>query len=753
MPRASSGRPPSEPSTVDDGEVRLPPQPPWAVPRTALVNRLRATPASLVTLIAPAGYGKTTLAGQWAERDRRPFAWLSLDERDDDPALLVGHVAAALERIRPEGAIGFTSPRPRRESTWMAELHRLAGWLSSIPDFVLVVDDAHLVRSRNSATVISTLAEHVPPRSTLTVAARLSPRLPIGRLRAAGKLFELRASDLTLTRRESEALLRGLAADLPEEDAAELLVRCEGWAAGIHLSALASRERTGPVPGRGVAGGDDRFLAEYFRSEFLSQLAPDLRTFLRRTSVLEQLTAPVCDAVLEGNGSGPVLASFERLHVLITPLDRHGETYRCHPLLRDLLARELAEYEPELRPVLHRRAADWFESHGDPESALRHAEAGGDVDRQARVVAAIALPAYSRGRLADVERWLGAFEDQTRLERYPRVAVIGCWIHALRGRPAAAERWLAAAERGTLVETTLDGEASAGPSVALLQAALCRDGVDRMTTDIERALTGLPPSSHWRPAALLLLGAALVLRGHDAVADAIFAEAEESAERLGATDIQISAISQRSLLASAHDEHAAAELHSLRGRALAEEAQLDGYATNALELVASARTSLRTNGWDQARSNLTIAKGLTPLLTDALPWLAVQTRLELSRAHLALRDADAARALLSEALDILRRRPGLGVLSEQVSELRTEVDALCAAAERNGSGLTRAELRLLPLLATHLSFREIGTRLHVSRNTVKTQAISVYRKLGVSSRSDAIDQAVRLGLVALPSQT
>lgn len=752
MPRSSSGGLRSEPQTVDDVKLRVPSQPPWAVPRTALVNRLRAAPASLVTLIAPAGYGKTTLLGQWAERDRRPFAWLSIDERDEDPALLVGHVTAALERIRPEGATAFESPRPRRESTWKAELHRLAAWLSSIPDFVLVLDDAHLLRSRNSATVVTTLAEHVPPRSTLTVAARVTPGLPIGRLRAAGTLFELRTSDLALTRRESETLLRELEVDLPEEDTADLLARCEGWAAGIHLSALASRERGGAVPARAVAGGDDRFLAEYFRSEFLSQLAPDLRTFLRRTSVLERLTAPVCDAVLERSGSGPMLAAFEGMHVLITPVDRHGETYRCHPLLRDLLGRELAENEPELRAVLHRRAADWFESRGDPESALRHAEGAGDVDRQARVVAAIALPAYSRGRLGDVERWLGAFDDQTRLERYPAVAVIGCWIHALRGRPAAAERWLAAAERGTLVESTVDGEASAGASIALLQAALCRDGVERMYSDIERALTGLPPSSHWRPAALLLLGAALVLRRNDALADAIFAEAEESAERLGATDIQISAISQRSLLASAHDEHAAAELHSLRGRVLADEAQLDGYATNALELVASARTSLRTNGWDQARSSLTIAKGLTPLLTDALPWLAVQTRVELSRAHLALRDAEAARALLSEALDILRRRPGLGVLSEQVSELRTEVDALCAAAERNGSGLTRAELRLLPLLATHLSFREIGTRLHVSRNTVKTQAISVYRKLGVSSRSDAIDQAVRLGLVVLPSQ-
>jgi LuxR family maltose regulon positive regulatory protein len=505
------------------------------------------------------------------------------------------------------------------------------------------------------------------------------------------------------------------------------------------------------LPHAAVPGGDDRFLAEYFRSEFLSQLTPDLATFLRRTAVLEHLTAPLCDAVLERTGSGRVLASLDRMHLLLAPLDRRGEGYRCHPLFRDLLRRELAENEPELGTLLHRRAADWFEAHDDPESALRHAEGSGDADRMARIVAAIALPAYYRGRIADVEGWLDTFDDE-RLERYPAVAVIGGWIHALRGRQAAAERWLAAAERGNALEPVLDEDTSVAPAISLLRAALCRDGVERMCADIESALVGLPPSSQWRPTALLLLGCTLVLRGQDVLADAILAAAEESAERLGATDTRIIAISERSLLASARDEHAAAEMHALRARALAEASRLDGYTTSALELAASARASLRSSHWDQARSNLASANTLTPLLTEALPWLAVQTRLELARAYVTLRDAEAARGLLSEVLEILQRRPSLGVLPAQAFELQTEVDAMWAAGERNGAGLTRAELRLLPLLATHLSFREIGARLYVSRNTVKTQAISVYRKLGVSSRSDAIDQAARLGLVAVRSQ-
>ena len=737
MPPPSSGRSRPEPSNVVEAKVRVPLSPPGSVSRTALVNRLRATPASVVTLVAPAGYGKTTLLAQWAERDRRPFAWLSLDERDDDPAALVAQLAAALDRL---GA----------QASGVEDLSALTSRLASAGALVLVLDDAHLLRSRGSREAITALAEHVPPGSTLAVAARTPPGLPIARLRAGGELLEVPVDELALSRRESEALLRELDAGLPHEDAAELLARCEGWPAGIRLSVLAWKELEGAAPRPAVPGGDDRFLAEYFRSEFLRPLKPELLTFLRRTSILGRLTAPVCDAVLGSKGSGQVLARLER-HLLVAPLDRHGKTYRYHPLFGDLLRRELAESEPELIAELHRRAADWFEEHGDPEAALRHAEGSGDTDRLARIVAAIALPAYYRGRIADVEGWLGTFDDETRLERYPTVGVIGGWIHALRGRPGEAERWLAAAERGSSAGTEPDGEASAGPSITLLRAALCRDGVDQMCSDVEQALADLPPSSQWRPLALLLLGSALVLRGRDALADAILAGAEDSAERLGATETRIVAISQRSLLASAHAEHNAAETHSLRARSLAETSQLDGYTTSALELAASARTSLRHNRWDQARSDLTAARSLTPLLTDALPWLAVQTRLELARAYVTLRDADGAGTLLSEVQDILRSRRGLGVLAAQADALQAEVAAMAAAGERKGPGLTRAELRLLPLLATHLSFREIGARLYVSRNTVKTQAISVYRKLGVSSRSDAIDRAAQLGLVEVAS--
>ncbi len=194
------------PSNVVEAKVRVPPPPPWAVSRTPLVNRLRTAAASLVTLTAPAGYGKTTLAAQWAERERRQVAWLSVDEADNDAAHLLAQLVAALDPLDGQE----DRPTARRRKEWTAELARLASRVGSSENVVLVVDNAHLLRSRNATKVLSTLAEHVPAGSTLALVGRLTPALPIARLRVDGKLLELQADELALSRREGETLLREL---------------------------------------------------------------------------------------------------------------------------------------------------------------------------------------------------------------------------------------------------------------------------------------------------------------------------------------------------------------------------------------------------------------------------------------------------------------------------------------------------------------------------------------------------------------
>jgi LuxR family maltose regulon positive regulatory protein len=251
-----------------------------------------------------------------------------------------------------------------------------------------------------------------------------------------------------------------------------------------------------------------------------------------------------------------------------------------------------------------------------------------------------------------------------------------------------------------------------------------------------------------RPSALIVQAAAYLFLGEIERSDEIFRLAAEEATRLGATDAGVMAISERSLIASGRGDCVVADALARDASELVETSHLEGYATSAMALATSARAQLRRGRWDAARTCLAKAQLLRPRLGEsAFPWFGVQTRLELARAYLALRDIGGARSLLDEVRDILRNRPLLGALSEQADILEEEVGKLPDSAATAGTGLTGAELRLLPLLATHLSFREIGERLYVSRNTVKTQAISVYRKLGVSSRSEAIQRADELGLI------
>jgi LuxR family transcriptional regulator, maltose regulon positive regulatory protein len=735
---------------VIESKLLVPSPRPESVSRTALVNRLRATGGDpVVVLVAPAGYGKTTLLSQWAVRDVRPFAWVSIDERDNDSFVLLRHIAAAVDRVEPIDALAADALRRPDGSIWDAAMPRLTAYLAACESpFVLVLDDVDLLESKEAVSAVATLIQNIPPASLIVLAGRVLPKLAVAALRADGPLLEIGARELALSRREAELLLRSSGVELDENETDELIDRTEGWAAGLHLAALAAREEDSRLGERlrvASVNGADRYLADYVRSEYLSGLSPDLLRFLRRSSVLEKMCRPLCDAVLESKG----LEAIEKANLFLVPLDRQREWYRYHHLFRDLLLRELEDEEPDLVPVLHRRAAEWYEAHGDPESALGHAHACGDYDGAARILSSIALRVHHSGRVAAVEDWLDRFDDDERLERYPAVAIHGCRIHALRGRPQEAKRWLDAAERGAAARRK--GVASVRPWIAVMRSAMCSDGPERMQRDAKSALAKLSQDETWRPSALLVEGAAAILLGDDDRADSILAEAAVEAERLGANETHAVAVGERSLLAAARDDQHGAEELAFEAHHLVEDNELDDYATSALALAASARALLRHGLWEKARRQLTLAEKLVPSLTYALPWLAVQVRVELGHAYVTLRDREGALRLLAEAGEITALKPELGVLSDDIDALADEIGAM-PRTENGNSGLTAAELRLLPLLSTHLSFREIGERLYVSRNTIKTQAISVYRKLGVSSRSEAIARAGELGLVEASDQ-
>jgi LuxR family maltose regulon positive regulatory protein len=732
--------PPALPFEVVDSKIRVPVPPAGTVSRTALVNRLRAAGAfPLVLVVAPAGYGKTTLLSQWAHRDARPFAWVSLDDGDDDPVTLLQHVAAALDRVEPLPASALEPLTPERRPAPARALQRLGAAIGARrAPFVLVLDGADLL-SGDSVAALGTLVGHIPAGSMIVLAGRVVPELPVAALRAGGPLLELGPYELALSRREAELLLRAARLEPEDDEINELVARTEGWPAGLYLTALAARAESDERPDLRSVTGADRYLADYFRSEYLSRLAPERLTFLRRSSVLETMSGALCDAVLDRKGSALELASLEHESLFIVPLDRHRGAYRYHHLFRDLLQQELEDREPELVPVLNQRAADWFEAQGDDEATLDYSHAAGNENSAARILSSIAMPVSASGRVASVESWLDRFDDEA-LQRHPEIAVEGSRIHALRGRSDEAEAWLAAAERG--VPSNGKGAVTRA-CIDVVRAAMCADGPESMLKRTTSALRKLPDDHPWRPWALVVNGTAHVLLGEDDLADQVFSVAATGSTQ---PESHALALSERSLLAAGNDDERAEAL-ALEAQCLIEDRELGAYPTAALDLAATARGLLRHGRWDEARRQLTITQRLAPFLTHAIPWLSVQVRIELARAYVTLRDRNAAHALVDEARAILALRPALGVLAEQVAALEAEIEAMPEAAGGGTSGLTGAELRLLPLLSTHLSFREIGERLFVSRNTIKTQAISVYRKLGVSSRSDAIARAAELGLV------
>jgi LuxR family transcriptional regulator, maltose regulon positive regulatory protein len=728
---------PALPFDVGAGKIQIPELPSGLVSRTGLVNKLKANQTfPVVSVTAPAGYGKTTLLAQWALRDSRSFAWVSLDERDSDPLVLLRDIAAALHAVVPLQASVLEALASPVASVWDAALPRVGSvFTARAGRVVLVLDDVHLLRSRESAELIGTLAGHLGGECALVLAGRWTTRLPMPALRAAGKLLEVGTDDLAMTAKEARLLLGRCGVSSTLEEAADLVHHCEGWPAALHLSGNAR-----------VTGGQEDVVVDFISSECLSRLRPESLRFLERTSVLERLSGELCDSVLQRGGSGKELRRIERSNLFLIPLDREGSWFRYHRLFREALLRELQNREPELIPLLHRRAAAWYEAHGELEPALSHAHRARDTDHAAAIVSRIVLPAYYDGRVADVETWLGWFDDPRLLARHPLVAVIGGFIHVLRGSRLEAEGWLRIAER------RLAGKSrSRRSSLIAVRASIGAGGPDEMAADASAALSGLPADSPLRPSALLALGAANLLRGDSDEADAVFSSAKGEAERLGVTDVPVLAVAERSLIAAARGDHAAADGLAKEALELVDRSRLEKYATSSLALAAAARAALRLGRWAEARRLLRDVRELGERGPTLLPWLTGQTLIEEARAQLALRDLKSVSARLAEFDELLADEPALAALADDAAALSRDVASLPDRTDSVTAGLTAAELRLLPFLATHLSFREIGETLYVSRNTVKTEAISVYRKLGISSRSEAVARAVELGLIEPPA--
>jgi LuxR family transcriptional regulator, maltose regulon positive regulatory protein len=475
----------AEPDQLLATKLHVPQPRPGFVPRPRLLERLAEGAARELTLVCtPAGFGKTTLLGDWARRGRQPVAWLSLDPGDNDPVRFWRYVVAALDLARAGlGARlvpllrGSTSTSPEALITVLINL------LATRPDqSTLVLDDYHLIEAPPVHQGLGLLLGRLPPQLRLVVASRADPPLQLARMRARGQLAELRAADLRFTVDESAALLRQTAGvDLPVDSLAALSARTEGWVAGLQLAALSLRGRADPAGFVATFSGSHRYVLDYLAEEVLERQPEQVREFLLETSVLTRLSGPLCDAVCGRADSQQLLEQIEGANLFLVPLDEARGWWRYHQLFADLLRVRLHQEQPDRPPVLHRAAAAWFEEQGLIDEAIRHALAAGAADWAARLVEDHFSTLLWRSENVTADRWLAALPPAVVGAR-PWLCLALAARAGLAGRLQEVEPLLEAAERA---HATGSGGSPATPAGA---AASLADDVPTMVAMVRANL-------------------------------------------------------------------------------------------------------------------------------------------------------------------------------------------------------------------------------------------------------------------------
>ena len=687
------------------------------VRRPELVTRLRqAGDYPLVLIRAPAGYAKTSVLAEWAELDDRPFAWVSLTPRDDDATRLLNRLVEAIDGVS-------LKERP----------------------FVLVVDNADVVRSKGASDALTNVIASLRPDGQIALASRKEPQLPLGRMRAQREVFELTQRDLAMSRTESGRVLEELGLTLSPKEADALHKQIEGWPAALYLAGLFLAQQPQQPAAAPVAAdfaGDDQFVADYFRDEFLSGTSPARLRFLMRSSVLEDLAGQICDEVLQRSGSARVLRELARSNLPVDHLDHSDGSYRYHPLFKQALSAELHRREPKLETDLHRRASNWYADRDRFEEAVNHAVAAGDATRAGELIWARAAPALARGDRETVRHWLDQFGER-EITRRPELALATSHLYLALGDGEFALHWESVAEKG-FDDKPLDDDSALLGDYLVLRATLPRTGIEQMGRDALRAAELHPPESPWRAICSFYAGASKRLVGDTKEAHALL---EDGARRGAATAplVQVLCLGQLTLLHLQNEDLDSAIRDAAHGHEQAERAMVGDYPLMASFFAASALANSRAGRTEEAVAEMKHARTLLDNLVAFPDWYEAETRVVLAAACLQLDDSATTRELLDQAEGFAARVPDSPTLQSWLTSTREKASS--ASAEQGHDELTPAELRTLQFLPSHLSFREIAERSFVSPNTVKTQAQAIYRKLDASSRAEAVDQAREAGLL------
>jgi LuxR family maltose regulon positive regulatory protein len=700
-----------------------------SVDRGRLYDRLdHAVACPLVLVAAPAGFGKTTLIAQWLVTRRLPraTAWVSLDAGDNDPVRLWTHVATAVERAGCRLEFGAATFVARNSGHITAGLlPKLLNAMAAMPDdLVILLDDFHLVREPTCHDQVEFLIAHLPPQAHVVIASRSDPGLRLGRLRASGQLGEVRAVDLAFNADEATALLALQGVQLSDDSLAQLMDRTEGWPAGLYLAALSLAGRADPDEFVREFSGNTRFIGDYLTEEVLGRHTDRLRGFIITMSILDRLSAPLCDFVAETTASAAILRELERSNMFLIPLDEHRRWYRFHSLFATAARSELELEQPNRIAALHARAGAWFREHGHVDDAVRHLLASGKPGDAALLVQASWLAYVDAGRTATVLGWLDALGPPS-ISSDPAACVTAAWLAALTGDEVGLAGYLEALEEFRDYGPLPDGTRSVESAIAMIQGLFGFGGPIEMASGAQRAVE-LETDGHSPYYALANLtlahsaAPALVRVLSSSIHSLAEAESGHPARARELAGFAMEIVDRRGLHASPQA--------SLAFTALGQAQAADGQLTNAMATV--------EHGLQVRRRN--------PALS---PWPTMHHLLVAARVARDAGELPRARDLLDEAKDLMDRySDGMGPMRRRLATVQDMLPSPSTppagvrrdAAAGAGEPLTGREIDVLRLLQGSLNLGEIAGQLYVSHNTVKTHTRALYRKLGARSRTEAV---------------
>jgi LuxR family maltose regulon positive regulatory protein len=720
-----------------------PPSRPEHIERQRLFDRLDdATTRPLTLLSAPTGFGKSTLLSAWARRSTRRAAWLTVTTGDADTVRLMAGILEAVRRsgvaIDPEvdRDLGAPGVDPADHV-----LPRFLDALTGGEQLVLVLDDYQRLSGGYAHELIDALVAGMPDQLHVVIATRADPVLPLGRLRAMGAMLEIRSDQLRFDVDEADRFLNGsLALGLDPRSLETLETRTEGWPAGLYLAALGLRDH--PDRARFVSefAGSSRHIVDYLTVEVLSSLPPDDRTFLLRTCILGRLSGPLCDAVTGMSGSSSRLLDLARANLFIVALDETGTWFRFHRLFAELLRSELANDAPGLEAELHQRAATWHAEHGSVETAVEHALAAGDRGWAGALVAR-SWREYARiGQVQTLERLLASIGDDRGALAGP-LAIVEAMAAGLLGRdPALVGRLVEAGEASGWEGPTPDGR-TIDSLAAVIKATFVAHDLDGQEAAARHLISRYGESDELLDTGRSLLGMILVLAGEPAGALKVLEPIDLLPEF---PNVELYASAARSLATGDLGNPVAAERLA---RASLDRAQ--GWGLGASTVGGSIQLALGAAQALQGKS-----RDALPSLERALASWGVPGSLHralilitLAPVYSAVGEPARARAAAREAREILDASPSAGALPDRLAvveaRLRLGIERSIPADDRPSA----AEMRVLRLLASPLSAREIAAELYISINTVKTHTKALRQKLGTSSREATVAKAREIGLL------